>query len=163
MTCYASPHGYGFGTHWDCQAVFVLQIEGSKCWRFSSKPDVQWPPTLLPGPNVVPELMRRYSWLDVQFPDAREEQFNEQVLKPGDVLFLPAGTWHRARAIGYSLALTIACPPMTAADFIDDLIRGHLSSCQKNLRRCNVPPVLMEMTGRTVCQSQWSASSMRGY
>jgi ribosomal protein L16 Arg81 hydroxylase len=145
MTCYASPDGYGFGTHWDCQAVFVLQIEGSKCWRFSTKPAVQWPPTLLPAANVVPELMRRYPWLDVQFPDARvEEQFNEQVLSPGDVLFLPAGTWHRARAIGYSLALTIACPPMTAADFIDDLIRGHLSVSEN--WRCNVPPVLMEMT-----------------
>jgi ribosomal protein L16 Arg81 hydroxylase len=140
MTCYASPHGYGFGTHWDCQAVFVLQIEGSKCWRFSAKPAVQWPPTLLPAAGIVPELVRRYPWLEVQFPDAGvEEQFIEQVLSPGDVLFLPAGTWHRARAIGYSLALTIACPPMTVADFIDDLIRGHLSASAN--WRCNVPPV----------------------
>lgn len=143
MTCYASPDGYGFGTHWDCQAVFVLQIEGSKRWRFSAKPAVEWPPTLLPNANVVPEIMERYPWLQVQFPDAEgEETFIEQVLTPGDVLFLPAGTWHKARAIKYSLALTMACPPMTAADFVDDLVRGHLSDSPN--WRCNVPPVPME-------------------
>ena len=145
MTCYASPDGHGFGTHWDCQAVFVLQIEGSKRWRFSAKPAVQWPPTLLPKADVVPEMMDRYPWLQVRFPDAEaEETFLEQVLTPGDVLFLPAGTWHNARAIKFSLALTMACPPMTAADFVDDLIRGHLSASAD--WRSSVPPVPMEET-----------------
>src|SRR5262245_45407960 len=46
MTCYASPHGHGFGTHWDCQANFILQLEGSKRWRFSAQPAVQWPPAI---------------------------------------------------------------------------------------------------------------------
>ena len=145
MTCYASPHGLGFGTHWDCSASFILQIEGSKRWRFSAEPAVQWPPTLLPNASVVKEMMDRYPWLQVRFPEEEDEEtFLEQVLTPGDVLFLPAGTWHKARAIEYSLALTVACPPMTAADFVDDVIRGHLSSSVN--WRCNVPPVPMEAT-----------------
>jgi ribosomal protein L16 Arg81 hydroxylase len=145
MTCYASPHGHGFGTHWDCQAVFVLQIEGSKRWRFSAEPAVEWPPALLPNAGVVEEMVDRYPWLQVGFPDdCAERTFLEETLTPGDVLFLPAGTWHRASAIGCSVALTMACPPMTAADFVDDVIRGHLSHAV-DWRR-NVPPVPMEST-----------------
>ena len=71
MTCYASPHGLRFGTHWDCSASFILQIEGSKRWRFSAKPAVQWPPTLLPNASVVQEMMDRYPWLQVRFPEER--------------------------------------------------------------------------------------------
>ena len=145
MTCYASPRGHGFGTHLDCQPSFILQIEGSKRWRFSPKPAVQWPPTALPNAGILPELLDRYPWLQVQFPsEVGEESFLEQVLAPGDVLFLPAGTWHQARAIECSVALTMSCIPMTAADFIDDLVRGHLSGSVD--WRCNVPPVPMSST-----------------
>jgi ribosomal protein L16 Arg81 hydroxylase len=145
MTCYASPNGHGFGTHWDGQASFILQLEGSKRWRFSSKPAVSWPPVVLASAGVVPEMLERYPWMRVRFPDDEDEAaFVEQVLSPGDVLYLPAGTWHRARAIDYSVALTMACVPMTAADFVDDVVRGQLSSAV-DWRR-NVPPVSMAAT-----------------
>jgi ribosomal protein L16 Arg81 hydroxylase len=140
MTCYASPDGHGFGTHWDGQSSFILQLEGSKRWRFSPKPAVPWPPVVLANAGVVPEMVERYPWMRVRFPGpADEATFAEQVLAPGDVLYLPAGTWHRARAIGYSVALTMACVPMTAADFVDDVIRGQLSP-SIDWRR-SVPPV----------------------
>jgi ribosomal protein L16 Arg81 hydroxylase len=143
MTCYASPDGHGFGTHWDCQASFILQLEGSKRWRFSAAPAVSWPPAVLTNARIAPEMMDRYPWLQVRFPDEDTEgAFLEQVLTPGDVLFLPAGTWHRASAIGYSVALTMACVPMTAADFVNDLIRGHLSGSVN--WRSSVPPVPLE-------------------
>jgi ribosomal protein L16 Arg81 hydroxylase len=145
MTCYASPDGHGFGTHWDGQSSFILQLQGSKRWRFSSKPAVPWPPVVLANAGVVPDMVDRYPWMHVQFPDEGDEAgFVEQVLAPGDVLYLPAGTWHRARAIDYSVALTMACVPMTAADFVGDLVRGHLSSSVN--WRSNVPPVPMAAT-----------------
>lgn len=145
MTCYASPDGHGFATHWDGQASFILQLEGSKRWRLSPKPAVPWPPVVLANAGVVREMVDRYPWMQVRFPDeADEAAFVEQVLAPGDVLFLPAGTWHRARAIGYSVALTMACVPMTAADFVDDLVRGQLSTSVD--WRSNVPPVPMGTT-----------------
>jgi Cupin superfamily protein len=140
MTCYASPDGHGFGTHFDCHPSFILQIEGSKHWRFSASPAVEWPPANLVNARVVPEMMERYPWLKVRYPDDEAEAgFLEQELTPGDVLFLPAGTWHRARAIGYSVALTMTCIPMTAADFAADLVRGHLSRSVEWRR--DVPPV----------------------
>jgi ribosomal protein L16 Arg81 hydroxylase len=143
MTCYASPDGHGFGTHWDCQASFILQIEGSKRWRFSATPAVSWPPAVLTNARIVPEMMDRYPWLQVSFPDKEiEETFLEQVLTPGDVLYLPAGTWHQACAIDYSVALTMACVPMTAADFVNDMIRGQLSGSVD--WRASVPPVTLE-------------------
>jgi len=145
MTSYASPDGHGFGTHWDGQASFILQLEGSKRWRFSSKPALPWPPVVLANAGIVPEMVERYPWMRVRFPDQEDEAaFEEQVLAPGDVLYLPAGTWHRARAIDYSVALTMACVPMTAADFVDDVIRGHLSKSVD--WRTNVPPVPMAET-----------------
>src|SRR5262249_40817744 len=117
--------------------------EGSKCWRFSAAPAVSWPPAVLTNACIAPEMMDRYPWLQVRFPDEDTEgAFLEQVLTPGDVLFLPAGTWHRASAIGYSVARTMACVPMTAADFVNDLIRGHLSGSVN--WRSSVPPVPLE-------------------
>jgi len=140
MTCYASPDGHGFGTHFDCHPSFIMQLEGSKRWRYSAKPAVEWPPANLSNAAIVPEMMERYGWLEVRFPDDKDEEgFLEQVLTPGDVLFLPAGTWHRAQAIGHSVALTMTCIPMTAADFFDDLVRGHLSRSVEWRR--NVPAV----------------------
>ncbi len=145
MSCYASPDGHGFGTHFDPHPSFVLQIEGSKRWRFSAKPALRWPPAILLNARVVPEMVRRYTWAQVRFPDEEDEKtFVEQVLTPGDVLFLPAGTWHNARAVDYSLALTMACSPMTAADFVNDLVRSRLSGSVQWRR--DVPPVPMEAT-----------------
>jgi hypothetical protein len=45
----------------------------------------------------------------VERPD--ERTFAEAVREPGDGLYLPAGTWHRARAIGRSLALSLMVSP----------------------------------------------------
>lgn len=41
-----------------------------------------------------------------------ELDVEEVVLEPGDVLCLPGGTWHAAKAIGYSLALNLAFTPL---------------------------------------------------
>ena len=146
MTCYASPDRHGFGTHFDCHPSFILQLQGSKRWRYSAQPALAWPPANLSNAGIVPEMMERYGWIEAfRFPDASDEDgFLEQVLEPGDVLFLPAGTWHRAEAIGFSVALTMTCIPMTAADFFDDLIRGQLS--RSVAWRQNVPAVPAEET-----------------
>src|SRR5215468_2104878 len=80
FNCYLSPDGAGFGTHLDNHSVFILQ----------------------PAHGAVPVPRPAEA---VERPD--ERTFLEAVLEPGDVLYLPAGTWHRARAIGRSLALTL--------------------------------------------------------
>jgi ribosomal protein L16 Arg81 hydroxylase len=140
MTCYASPGGQGFGMHWDCQPSFVMQLQGSKRWRFSAQPAVAWPPVIVANAAILENVTEHYPWLAAAFPGRHDHTpFVEQVLTAGDVLYLPAGTWHEARAMDdISLALTMACTPCTAADLIVDVLRGHLSSSEA--WRAAVPP-----------------------
>jgi hypothetical protein len=105
-SCYLSPIGKGFGLHFDSNPVIVLQCEGSKRWLHGATPAVRGP-----GYNVVashlPELVdfvRERPWSRLRVP--REQELDEVTLHPGDVLYLPAGTWHRAYAEAPSIAWT---------------------------------------------------------
>ena len=139
MTGYAVPAGMGFRTHFDCQPNFVLQIEGTKRWRFSARPQVAWPPMNVTHAGRAAEMTDRYPFLEVPFPPD-EREFVEQDLSPGDVLFIPAGTWHQTRSIDLSLSLTMTCIPRTTADVVEDTLRTSLSRSES--WRSNVPPVL---------------------
>jgi ribosomal protein L16 Arg81 hydroxylase len=139
MTGYAVPAGMGFPTHFDCQPNWVLQIEGTKRWRFSAKPEVAWPPLNVTHAARAAELADRYPFLDVAYPPD-EREFVEVLLSPGDVLFLPAGTWHQTESVDLSLSLTMTCIPKTTADVVDDTLRTSLSRSES--WRSNVPPVL---------------------
>lgn len=93
---FLSPHDHGYGLHFDAVGIWVLQIEGRKRWWYSARPAVDFPLR-----NHVPTAEER----------AREGldalPLEQAVLEPGDVLYLPAGSWHRARADGHSLHLTV--------------------------------------------------------
>jgi ribosomal protein L16 Arg81 hydroxylase len=109
VNAYWSPHGAGFGLHFDCHQTFILQIEGEKRWRHSAAPLVEFPPTNLAfgDPAAVAAFRRDYPWARLQPP--AERTLVERILRPGDVLYLPAGTAHRTDARGHSLSLTVAC------------------------------------------------------
>ena len=141
MSCYASPIEQGFTTHWDCQSSFVLQLEGVKRWRFSPRPALPWPPAVVTGPRGMSEFREHYPWAAVDFPTSgAPSNFEEAILTPGDVLYIPAGAWHAATALdGHSLALTMACMPYTSADLVDDAVRGMLSADSR--WRASLPPV----------------------
>jgi ribosomal protein L16 Arg81 hydroxylase len=99
VNCYYSPEGQGFGTHFDPQSVWVMQIEGRKRWFYSTERAVAFPND---GATAM-ELRRTGSPLL-----AAAESMQEVELRPGDMLYLPPGTWHRAEAQGYSLALSVS-------------------------------------------------------
>jgi len=139
MTGYAVPPGMGFGTHFDCQPNFILQVEGTKRWRFSPRPELAWPPMNVAHAGREAELRDRYPFLAVRYPP-EERDFIDQVLSPGDVLFLPAGTWHQTESIDLSLSLTMTCIPTTTADVVEDTLRTSLARFAN--WRANVPPVL---------------------
>ena len=141
MTGYAVPAGLGFQTHFDCQPNFILQIEGTKRWRFSDRPEVAWPPFNVTHAGRAEELTDQYPYLPVHYPPD-ERKFVDLVLSPGDVLFLPAGTWHQTQSIDLSLSLTMTCIPRTTADVVEDTLRTSLSRSES--WRSNVPPVLAE-------------------
>ncbi|KDD72886.1 cupin superfamily protein, partial [Helicosporidium sp. ATCC 50920] len=82
---YLTPPGsQGFAPHWDDVDAFVLQLHGEKTWRLYAAPD---------SACVLP---RRSS---VDFPrETLGPCLLERTLRPGDVLYLPRGLVHEARA-----------------------------------------------------------------
>lgn len=139
MTGYAVPAGMGFRTHFDCQPNFVLQIEGTKRWRISATPEIAWPPLNVTHAGRAAELRDRYPFLPVEYPPD-ERKFVEHLLSPGDMLFIPAGTWHQTQSIDFSLSLTMTCIPKTTTDVVEDTLRTSLLRSES--WRSNVPPVL---------------------
>lgn len=121
---YYSAEGHGFAGHFDTQAVFVVQLAGKKIWRYGSAPDVSWPPL---GCADTPLALGEFRAEHPDVPMAGPAYTEEALLEPGDVLYLPAGTWHRARASeGTSLALAVTVLPANAWEIITRAIEPHL-------------------------------------
>ncbi len=122
VACYASSHRQGFGLHFDSVPVLVVQCEGQKRWWYGPGPSVVDPPSSLVATNhdLVASFARRLGRrLDVP----SDEALIERVLSPGDVLFLPPGTWHRTEACGFSLGLTFTLSPRRSDAQLVDAIR----------------------------------------
>ena len=121
VNCYYSPDQRGYGLHFDTHPVWILQVAGSKQWTVSYEPAVRNPPF-----NVIfpPDRDRvTLPWITLDRPDVRDrERFMDVRLDPGDVLYIPAGGWHAARADGSSLALTLALGRMATLDLFDYLV-----------------------------------------
>jgi hypothetical protein len=104
MQSFLSADKCGAEFHFDASPAIAVQLEGAKRWRY-------WPTRALAAPpeGLVPHgahlFKRAYPWARVAPPDPAE--MVEQVLRPGDILCLPGGTWHEASGVGHSLAITI--------------------------------------------------------
>ena len=83
------PQSRGFSDHYDVHDVFVLQIEGEKRWTIHAP--------------VHPAPLRSQPWTDRRADveaAARAEPVLDEVLRPGDCLYLPRGYLHAATALG---------------------------------------------------------------
>ena len=93
---------HGFDVHWDDHDVFVLQVAGSKKWKVYG--------ATRPYPlarDVEPTV------------DAPAEALWEQILRQGDVLYIPRGWWHLATPLDEpTLHLTVGVSNATGADFL---------------------------------------------
>ena len=102
----------GFSTHWDDHDVFVLQVAGRKRWR------------------LYGETRRSPMFRDAEPAAEPREQVWSEVIEAGDVLYVPRGWWHDARAEdggaeggdgadgGGSLHLTCSVLPFTGLEFM---------------------------------------------
>ena len=114
VNCYLSPDGAGLSTHYDKRVVTDLQIAGKKRWRYSTEAAKPWP-----DHNAVC-VEGGFEPVGVdpgRLPASME--FREVEMKPGDLLCLPAGSWHSARAVGESLAINLYFQPR---NFLEQLI-----------------------------------------
>ena len=130
VKCYYSTPGYGFNTHLDAQVVTTLQIEGTKRWRISRRPGVPHPRdnAFLDTSGEIRYVGRTpRSLRPWETPPVDRDRFIEVVLRPGDVLCLPAGTWHEAKAVGEaSLALNFSFAPVDVLGLLLTRIRARL-------------------------------------
>ena len=87
---HARPRRPGFSAHYDVHDVFVLQIAGTKRWHVHAP--VHADPLRTPALER-PRRRRRA-------PARSEEPLLDEVLHPGDALYLPRGYLHSATAQG---------------------------------------------------------------
>lgn len=103
--------GGAFRLHFDPEDLIILQVEGTKRWR------VYGPP--VPNPVIG---------MPAQAPPEEREPILDEVLRPGDLLFLPAGNWHHCQnGLGRSLHLGIFCIPPTGWHAAKALAAGLVS------------------------------------
>jgi hypothetical protein len=92
---YLTPPGaQGFRVHYDTHDVLILQVQGEKLWRYWSTPP-------------VPFANNRTPWESIDCKPQGEPL--TQMMRPGDVLYVPRGILHDAAAQGAqsSMHLTI--------------------------------------------------------
>ena len=111
------PANRGFDPHYDVHDVFVLQVSGAKRWR-------------------VHEPVHHHPLPDQPWTDHREaisaraadEPVIDEVLEPGDCLYLPRGWIHSAEALGEtSIHLTVGVAPFTGVDIARAVLDGLAS------------------------------------
>jgi ribosomal protein L16 Arg81 hydroxylase len=129
---YLSPPGAGFDLHYDARVATTLQIAGNKRWWYSETPAEPFPSDNSPHPNRLGAASR--------WPPPRHQSMKSILLRPGDLLCLPAGVWHKAEAdADSSLALNMAFNYSYAGafDFVAFALRRRLKS-QPDWRRAFV-------------------------
>lgn len=114
---FLSPSGHGYGLHYDASSMWILQIEGSKRWWYGEAASLAFPVE-----NRVPSAAEHAQ--GIAGYDAG--RLREQLLQPGDVLYLPAGTWHRVRAEEASLHVCLTIRPSSPYMLVDTLLQAEL-------------------------------------
>ena len=85
------PHSRSYGLHSDVMDAFMVQLEGSKAWKFCDV--TSW---------MAPELA-----FD-KVPAKLNASCDEIIMQQGDVMYLPYGTLHQASTSSdYSMHLTV--------------------------------------------------------
>jgi ribosomal protein L16 Arg81 hydroxylase len=139
LRSYLSSNGCGYATHADARIATTLQISGRKRWRFTRYAAVKFPLHSI-VPTAEGYRVHREGppapWEHFDAPD--ETTFSEVILEPGDLLCLPAGTWHSAEAIGHSLAINMAFNSPSFDTLITSALRERLLAMPE--WRCPVPP-----------------------
>jgi hypothetical protein len=139
VNCYLSAHGAGFRMHFDSKSALIVQIEGAKHWTYGRTPALEFPRRA--GRDHAGTMQVAHA--DLPFEEwekaspVQADELSETLLTPGDVLWLPPGAWHEARAEGFSLALTFAFQPVSFATIIWPVIAAELR--RKNAWRGGPP------------------------
>lgn len=94
---YATPDGKGTAAHFDQNINFVLQLQGTKTWWLAPNTHVENPTQRFTiGQPLDPELASYVEReMPSEMPGLLEGNCLKVVLRPGSMLFVPRGYWHR--------------------------------------------------------------------
>ena len=107
------PNATGFSSHWDGHDVLILQLAGKKRWEFFEG-----------GPDLPPINERDEISYEVN-DEPVGEPFQEIVLEPGDLLYVPRGLIHRASALEETtIHWTVGLHPHTMEDLLHAALKG---------------------------------------
>lgn len=122
---YATPDGKGTAPHFDQNANFVLQLHGKKTWWLAPNQHVEHPLSRhTMGQPTDPELE---SYASHPLPSAMPENAISVELKPGSLLFVPAGMWHSTQAEGEALSLNFTYHAPAWLDLLTSALRSRLA------------------------------------
>lgn len=120
---YLSPPGAGSRFHFDSQDNFLLQVAGKKEWLVGEA-SIPYTTRSFFGDKVVSKELR--SMAGDRLPLLPPEHPKKVVLSPGDVLFLPKGTWHASHTKEDSIGYTLTFPSLNWADLFHRRLRSEL-------------------------------------
>ncbi|MRD49659.1 hypothetical protein GHT07_20495 [Caenimonas koreensis DSM 17982] len=100
-----SSHQSGIGFHSGHEDGFLVQLEGTRVWRF-------WEPASVPRPYLL-SLLAHPDFADEQVPPPPGDPEMEFVINAGDAIYLPSLWGHSGITVGNSVALSIAWKGIT--------------------------------------------------
>lgn len=122
---YAIAKDQGTSTHFDQNINFVLQISGTKKWWLAKNEMVTNPMSRYTiGADMEPELE---SYLEGDIPKGMPRNATEIELKPGSLLFLPRGVWHKTIATSDAISLNFTFTAPTWIDLLTSFLRAKLA------------------------------------
>jgi ribosomal protein L16 Arg81 hydroxylase len=114
---FASPQADGVSCHFDSEDVFSIQLRGHKRFHVAPVTEIRHPFGMQFGPR-----MRVFDDLFPQaaggFPRPEQVEFETVDMRPGSVLFMPRGTWHRTDADSDSYAVSLILRPPSAMECV---------------------------------------------
>ena len=131
---FASRAGHITDWHWDYMHNFTIQLSGQKRWSFR-RPEYNHP---IRGctPHYTDTSTRELQLkLHTQHitpnqceppKSVLEDAINAVTLCAGDVLYHPAGAWHRVECLEDSLSINVSLMSLTNADMMSDVVRQLL-------------------------------------
>ncbi|MFT5354998.1 MAG: 50S ribosomal protein L16 3-hydroxylase [Polyangiales bacterium] len=122
---YATPKDGGNAPHFDQNINFVLQLSGEKTWWAAENDSVINPlHRHVIGQEIHPELE---SYMKAPMPESFPEQSERFDLKPGSLLFVPPGVWHKTKASSDAVSLNFTFSPPSLLDLVTLALRGRLT------------------------------------
>ncbi len=122
---YLIAEGKGTHAHFDQNINFIFQITGTKKWWLSPNQTVPNPLERYTIGHEPDDELASYTYNEFpkEFP---EENSIEIELRPGSLLFLPRGVWHKTHANSEALSLNFTFTAPTWADIMLSALRSRL-------------------------------------